>query len=81
MTSEFPQDGVNENGEYLVDEKLKKNVLDTKAVRMIFERSDHDVVLVKIKIKGKLEHDVKNGKGKVSKILPSEGMNRKNVRV
>ena len=35
-----------------VDEKLRKYVSVTMAVRGMFERSDHYVVLAKIKIKG-----------------------------
>ena len=42
------------------DEKFGKDVLDAKAVRGMFEGSDHCVVLAKIKIKGRWEYDRKN---------------------
>ena len=38
-----------------VDDELIKDVLDAKAVRGIYEGSDHYVVLAKIKIKGRWE--------------------------
>ena len=39
----------------VVNEKLKRNVLNVKAVRDMFEGSDHYVMLAKIKIKGRCE--------------------------
>ena len=52
--------------EYIaVDEKLRNGLFDAKAVRGIFEGSDHNIVLAKIKIKGRWEYSRKNGKGKV----------------
>ena len=60
-----------------VDEKLRKDVLDTKTVRGIFEESDYYVVFAMIKLKGKWEYGRKIGKGKVSKVLASERMNTK----
>ena len=58
----------------ILDEKLRKDVLDVKAVRGLHEGSNYCVVLTKIKIKGRLEYGRKNAKGKVSKMLPSEMM-------
>ena len=43
-----------------VDEKLRKGVLNAKAVRGKCEGTDHYVVLTKIKIKGKWEYGKKN---------------------
>ena len=43
----------------------------------MYEGTDHYVVLAKIKMKGRWEYGRKNGKGKVSKVLASERMDRK----
>ena len=48
-------------GYIALEEKLKKDVLDSKAVRGMFEGSDHYVVLVKIKMKGRWEYGSQNG--------------------
>ena len=57
-----------------VEEKLQKVVLNSKAVRGMCEGldSDHSVVFVKIKIRGRWEYGGKNSKGNVSKMLVNE---------
>ena len=55
-----------------VDEKLRKDVLDAKVVRGMFERSDHYTVLAQIRIRCKWEYGRSNGRGKMSKVLASE---------
>ena len=55
-------------------------MLDAKVVRGMFEGSDHYILSAKIKIKGRWVYSWKNGKGKVSKVLSSGRMNRKEDR-
>ena len=43
-----------------VDEKLREDVLDGKAVRGIFEGSNHYAVLDKIKMKGRWDYSRKH---------------------
>ena len=65
-----------------VDEKLRRDVLDPKAVKMMLEGCDHYAVLAKIKAKGRWGYGRENGKGKVSKVLASEKMDdRKEVKL
>ena len=59
-----------------IDEKLKKDELAAKAVK----GSNHYLVLAGIKIKGRRENGRKKGKGKVSKVLASKMMERKDVK-
>ena len=54
-------------------------MLNGKAVRGIFEGSDHYIVLAKIKIKDRWDYGRKNGKGKVCEVLASGRMDRKEV--
>ena len=49
-----------------VDENLRKDVLDGKAVRGIYEELDHYVVFAK---KGRWEYGRRNSKQKVSKVI------------
>ncbi len=63
-----------------VDKKMRKDALNAKVVRRMFEGSDHYTVLAKIKVRGRWEYGRSNGKEKVKKVLASEGMDRKEVR-
>ena len=60
-----------------VDKKLRKGLLDANAVREVYEGSE--VVLAKMKTKGRWEYGRKIGKEKVSKVSAGERMNRKEV--
>ena len=48
-----------------MDEKLRKDVPDAKAVRGMYEGSNHYILLAKVKIKGGREYGRRNGKMKV----------------
>ena len=63
-----------------LDERLRKDVLNAKVVRGMFEGSDHYTVLAKIRIRGTWEYRSKV-KRKVNKVLATKGMDRKEVRV
>ncbi len=39
-----------------VDERIKKDVLDARVVRGMFDRSNHHVVVAKIRIRGRWEY-------------------------
>ena len=58
-----------------MDENLRKDVFDAKAVRGIFIGLDHYTVLTKMNIKVRGEYVRKNGKRKVSMVLVGERMN------
>ncbi len=51
-----------------VEESLRKDVLDAKVVRGLFDMSDHYVVLAKVRLRGTNSvmtgnmHEIKNGK-------------------
>ena len=59
-----------------VDEALKKDVLDARVVRGMFQKSDHYVVLVKIKIRYKWEHGRKGSKKEGSRVLATGRLDR-----
>ena len=63
-----------------VDQKLRKDVLDVKAVRGMVDVLDYYVVLAKIKIKGRWQDGRTNGKANVSKVKQVKGWVRKEVR-
>lgn len=66
-------------GYMAVDEKLKKDILDDKLVRGIFDRSNH---YAKIRIRYRWEYGKSNNDdGKVNKAIASERMDWKVIRV
>ena len=63
-----------------VDQKLRKDVMNAKVVRGIFQGSDHYLFLAKIRVRGRLEFSRGKGKGKVDKVVACEKMDRKEVK-
>ena len=61
----------------IVDQKLRKDVMDAKVVKGMFQGSDHYTVLVKIRMRGKWEYSKSKDRGKVNKVLASEKMDKK----
>lgn len=57
-----------------VDDKPRKEVLDDKEGKGMFDRSDHDVVLTKMKIRDMWEYERKNDNGNTSEVIASEKM-------
>ena len=67
--------------DYIVlDDILRKYVLDAKAMRGMYGGLTNYVVLAKIKMSGIWDYSRRSGKGKVSKVLASERMDRKEVK-
>ena len=60
-----------------VDERIKKEVLDAKVVRGMFDESDHYVVVSKIRIRGRWEKKQKICKSKGRQIIASGRVDRK----
>ncbi len=64
----------------VVDERLRKDVVDAKVVRGALEGSDHYTVMVKIMLRDKWEFCRKIGKEKRSKVLAKERLGKEEVR-
>lgn len=62
------------------DEELRKDVLDAKVVKGLFDASDYCVVLAKLRIRGRREFCGNNGRGEIRKVLASENLDRREVR-
>ena len=62
-----------------VDERLKKDVLDARVVRGMFDGSDHYAVVAKIRVRGRWEF-CKKCKTKGRKVIASERLDRKEIR-
>ena len=59
-----------------VDERLKKDVLDARVVRGMFDGSDHYAVVAKIQIRGRWEYG-KKCKSKGRQVIASERLDRR----
>ncbi len=64
----------------VVDERLRKNVLDAKVVREALEGSDHYAVVIKIRVQYKWEFCRKIGKEKRCKVLAKKRLGEEEVR-
>ncbi len=62
-----------------VDEKIKKDVLDARVMRGLFDGSDHSTVVAKIQIRGRWEYS-KKCEIKGREVITSERLDRNEVR-
>ncbi len=62
-----------------VDERIKKDVLDARVMRGLFDGPDHYAVVAKIQIRGRWEYS-KKCKSKGRQVIASERLDRKEVR-
>ncbi len=63
-----------------VDERIKKDVLDARVVRGMFDGSDHYVVLAKVQIRDRWEYCMKKCKSKGRQVIASERLKRKEAK-
>ncbi len=62
-----------------VDKKLRKDVLEAKVVRGMFDVTDHYVVLAKIKLRDRWKYGKSDDNGRVSQVTAGERMDEKEV--